>query len=141
MLLGLDVHGVITKNPKLFASITAELTLHNHEVHILTGVEDGDRIRKELAFFGISYTHFFSITSFHKAIGTHIVYKNGDPTQPLIAPPKWDKTKADYCRGNKLDIHIDDSDVYGNYFENIRTQYIKYNKAIDTLLESLVRRK
>lgn len=135
MKIGIDVHGVITRNPKLFAEITAVLTLFNHQVHIITGVEDGDRIRKELAFMNISYTHFFSITSYHKSIGTHIVYKNGDPTQPMIAPAKWDRTKADYCKEKDLDIHIDDSEIYGNYFRDIKTQYLIYNEAVAQMLK------
>jgi len=30
----------------------------------------------------------------------------------------WNKTKAKYCEVMKLDLHIDDSDVYGKYFKD-----------------------
>lgn len=138
MKLGLDVHGVITKNPTLFAKLTSGLILRNHTVHILTGVEDGDRIRLELANYGITYTDFFSITSEHKRLGTHMIFKNGDPNHPLIAPPKWDCTKANYCQQKMIDIHIDDSSVYGQYFEYIDTQYILYNDSIEQFLTALL---
>lgn len=138
MKLGLDIHGVITKNPKLFAELTGKLVLHNHEVHVLTGVEDGDRVRLELAKYGIAYTNFFSITTYHKSIGTHMVFKDNNPAHPLIAPPKWDCTKADYCKEKGLHLHVDDSSIYGNYFRAIDTQYLIYNEEIDQLLTTLI---
>jgi len=139
MRIGLDIHGVITADPKLFAKLTHELILHNHTVHILTGVEDCDRIRLELSKYGVTYTDLFSITSYHKSIKTPIKYKNGDVTQPLIDDELWSITKAHQCCADKIDIYIDDSETYGKYFHAIDTQYILYNDSMKQFLTLLLR--
>lgn len=136
--IGLDMHGVIDKDPGLFAEITYYLIHKGNEVHIITGRELGPDLEKEIAACRVDYTAVFSITSYHKQIGTYVTYKDGDPTQPLIAPPKWDRTKADYCDREGIDIMIDDSSVYGQYFDAIKTQYIQWTpKFRELLLEIL----
>ncbi len=30
----------------------------------------------------------------------------------------WNRSKGKYCKQNKIDLHIDDSDVYCNHFES-----------------------
>lgn len=139
MKFGIDVHGVITDDPTFFRRLTRRLHDEGHEVHIITGVELGSRLDEELRRHGISYTQLFSITSYHKQIGTYIVYKDGDPTQPLIAPPKWDRTKADYCAREGIDLMIDDSHVYGTYFNDIgATQYIQWTPAFSTFIKEII---
>ncbi len=131
--IGFDVHGVIDKDPNFFATLIYHLRTEGHEVHIITGRELDDYIYDKLKCFNINFDKIFSITSYHKRIGTHITYKNEDPTQPLIAPSKWDRTKADYAERHGLDLHIDDSKTYGHYFTG-NTQYVLYTPAMRTLL-------
>ena len=138
MKIGIDVHGVITKNPELWADITMGLVFSGHEVHILTGVEEGEELVTELANHAITYTHLFSITTYHKSIGTHIVYKDEAKRHPQIAPPKWDRTKADYCEREGVTLHIDDSTEYGKYFVG-QAQYLIYNEGIESLLKAIVK--
>lgn len=133
--IGLDIHGVIDRDPDFFATFILLLRAEGHEVHILTGREISNKLINKLNDQSIAYDQLFSITSYHKEIGTHIAYKNGDRTQPLIAPPKWDRTKADYAERVMLDFHIDDSLVYGQYFRH--TQYIVYTPEIRTFLHTL----
>jgi hypothetical protein len=131
---GLDIHGVIDRDPGFFAYMSYILTMEGHEIYILTGREICDELRTKLSDMKINHTELFSITSYHKEAGTYITYKDGDPTQPLIAPPLWDRTKADYCERKGIDIHIDDSVVYGKYFNDIKTQYILYDDAMRKFL-------
>lgn len=112
--LGLDYHGVISTFPEEFSAITQQLILSGHEVHILTGSLDTSEIRAKIAGLGIKYTHFFSIPSYHKVLGTKMWFK--DPENPYLEALLWDKTKAEYCLRNKIDLHIDDSPEYGKYF-------------------------
>lgn len=140
MKFGLDIHGVINKHPGLFAKLTRSLIAAGHEVHILTGVELGARLDTELKKFNVSYTHLFSITSYHKSIGTEVAYKDESKRNPFIEPALWDRTKADYCKTNLIDIHIDDSTVYGNYFVDIDTQYILFTDGLSTILSTLLKK-
>jgi hydroxymethylpyrimidine pyrophosphatase-like HAD family hydrolase len=135
--VGFDIHGVIDRDPVLFAKLTRKLKESGHQVHILTGRELGEEILSKLNGLDIVYDQLFSITSYHKAIGTYITYKDGDITQPLISPPKWDRTKADYADREGLDVHFDDSTVYGDYFTK-NTQYILYTPYIRTFLSLLL---
>ncbi len=137
MIVGLDIHGVIDTDPKFFAKLTQKLRRWGHEIHIITGVEHTTRLNKDLIRFGVQFDTIFSITTYHKELGTPIKYKNGDPTQPIIDDELWDITKAHYCCLNKIDIHIDDSLVYGRYFHAIETQYILYNNAIKQFITFL----
>lgn len=138
MKLGIDFHGVIDRAPDLFASLTRILRAEGWEIHIITGREACDELLQNLEMFCIKYQHLFSIISYHKSIGTHITYKGGDPTQPLIAPPKWDATKAEYCARVGIDIHVDDSEVYGRYFQNIPTQYIIFSETAEKFFKSML---
>ena len=128
MKIGFDFHGILDKEPKFFSKVTRKLIDKGHEVHILTGQEDGYHLRRTLADLKINYTHLFSITSFHKKIGTKVTYdENGNP---WMDTELWNKTKAEYCKTHNIDIHIDDSDTYGKYFE---TTYLKLERINGTL--------
>lgn len=135
--LGLDVHGVIDQDPVLFSTLSKRLLAEGHEVYILTGHELGDSITSELSEYGVEYTQLFSITSYHKEIGTPVSYIDNEETQPLISTSKWDSTKAVYANRVGLNIHIDDSPIYGKYFDD-DIQYIRYSPAVRSFIKFLI---
>lgn len=119
--VGLDLHGVISAHPKFFSAMSKALVKNGAEVHIITGshsVEILDEIKK----YDISYTHLFSIADYHRSIKTPMWYD--DNKTPWIDKTLWDLTKAEYCEREGIEFHIDDSDVYGEYF---KTPYAKIN--------------
>ncbi len=122
MKIGLDFHGVINADPGFFSQETKSLIEQGHEIHIITGHEDIQCFRDEFETYSIIYTHFFSIVSYHKSIGTTVKYDANN--QPWIDTLLWDKSKADYCQKNNIDILIDDTARYGKYFEDIPTAFL-----------------
>jgi len=122
MKLGLDIHGVITKKPEFFSILTDKAVQRGHEIHILTGALLTDTKIKELEAFGISWTHLFSISEYHKHLGTPMTFTA--PNNPWIDPILWDRTKGDYCARNKITFHVDDTLRYGDYFS---TPFAWYN--------------
>ena len=115
MKIGFDVHGVCDKAPEFFSLISKLLVESGNEVHILTGRRVSDGAIEEIEELGIAYTHFFSISDYHKEVGTKIWEdENGNP---WLEGELWDRTKADYCEKNKIDFHIDDTERYGEYFK------------------------
>jgi 8-oxo-dGTP diphosphatase len=119
--IGIDVHGVADLNPHLFSELSRILVDNGHEVHILTGAERTDELEHEIrCVLGLSFTHFFSTTSYHKNAGTEITYIDGNP---YMDNKIWNRAKAEYCRKHDIQLHIDDSDVYGKYF---KTPYAKF---------------
>lgn len=119
--IGIDYHGVITSNPKLFSVLTKILRCLDYEVHIITGTRITELFKEQLSRYGISCTHIFSISDFHHAQGTAMT--GYDEYQPKIDDETWDRTKALYCQENHISFHIDDSEVYGRYFT---TPYILF---------------
>jgi len=121
--LGLDYHGVITANPMLFSFLSKILRYLNYEVHIITGRRITESLKIQLSEYGISYSHLFSISDYHFKIGTPMT--GYEDNQPKIDDEIWNKTKGEYCRTYKIDLHIDDSHVYGNYFS---TPYLLFKQ-------------
>lgn len=111
--LGLDLHGVISANPKFFAELSKAMVIAGNEVHIITGSHSIE-ILDELKTYDITYTHLFSIADHHKKVGTPMWY-DGNKT-PWIDKELWDKTKAEYCQKEGIHFHLDDSDIYGEHF-------------------------
>lgn len=119
--LGIDVHGVLDTAPHFFAMLSRLLVENGHEVHILTGAEKTEELETFLReTLGLSWTHFFSVTSFHKEAGTEITYIYGNP---YMDNQIWNQAKSKYCSENDIQLHIDDSDIYGKYFT---TPYAKF---------------
>lgn len=122
MKIGIDIHGVIDHNPKFFSRLTKLLKKKKCEIHVITGARSPEK--KVLEKYNIKYDHFFSILDYHTEIGTDIhVDEKGEE---WILDEKWDRTKADYCKDQNIDIHIDDTQKYGNYFE---TGFIYYKEG------------
>lgn len=116
MIFGIDIHGVIDSKPKLYAKLTRRLFELGHEVHVITGAQITPKLIMQLKYWGIVYSQLFSIADYHKSIGTPIRFD--DPDNPWIDDEIWDRTKAEYCERENINLHIDDSDVYGKYFES-----------------------
>jgi hypothetical protein len=113
--IGLDFHGVIDAMPEFFAFFTSAIIKAGGEIHILTGGLTNDD-KKILDQYKIKYTHFFSITDYHNEKGTPTSGIHPKYGFPMISDEEWDKTKADYCRREGIDLHIDDTTAYNDYF-------------------------
>lgn len=114
MKVGIDLHGTIDSNPEFFSKFIKVLKKeHNAEIHVTTGVTADVAIEK-LEEMGIEYDCIFSITDYHKSIGTEITYdENGEP---WIDEELWNRTKGDYCLRELIVFHIDDTEAYGKHF-------------------------
>lgn len=122
MKIGIDIHGVCDAMPEFFALISKLLIDDGHEVIIITGKMESKGAVDEIKELGISYTKFFSIIDYHIEKGTNITFdSNGNP---WIDEDVWNETKAEICKKEKIDFHIDDSPVYGNFFKTPYAQII-----------------
>jgi hypothetical protein len=113
--IGLDLHGVITDMPEFFSFFTNAMIAAGAEVHIVTGgATESDK--ELLKNYNIKYTHFFSIVDHHRKIGTPTSGKHPKYGFDMISDEEWDKTKGEYCRQHNIDLHIDDTLIYNNFF-------------------------
>jgi hypothetical protein len=128
MKLGLDFHGVITDNESLFAMMSSLVLAGDGEVHIITGARK-EMFEKQCEELNISpeYSHFFSISDYHIENGDDVDLSN--PDFPKMDSKIWDTTKAVYCRKHNIDLMIDDSPHYGEYFS---TPYMLYKNDLNS---------
>ena len=113
MKFGIDFHGVINKKPELFSALSQALVMGDHQVHIITGPRR-EKVAALLIEYKIAYTHFFSIVEHEEAKGTEIFWDSkGDPYMDMGI---WKRAKAEYCKREGIDLHIDDSGEYGDHF-------------------------
>jgi len=124
MRFGFDIHGVLDTKPKLYSKLTKRLVMLGHEVHVITGASITDRLVQQLKDWGIAYHKLFSIADYHKKLGTPINYSDSD--NPWMDEKIWDRTKAEYCDREAINLHIDDSPEYGKYFKS--TIYLEIKK-------------
>ena len=117
MKFGFDVHGVLDTHMVAYSNLLHTLSVHRHEVHVITGVYECDReeVQAKLLKAGVKWTHWFSVPEFLlesgvPSIGTsrdgHLKWAEGD----------WDRVKAQYCNIKDIDMMFDDSPHYGQYF-------------------------
>ncbi len=121
--IGFDFHGVLDTHSKMFAELSKIFVANGCEVHVITGSKITPKFQQELIDLGIQYTHIFSIVDYHESIGTPVQY---DERGPWIDADLWNRTKADYCSREGINLHIDDSDEYGKFFKN--TAYLQIIK-------------
>jgi hypothetical protein len=113
--VGLDLHGVIDAMPEFFSFFTKAIIDSGGEVHIITG-GTSEKDVKLLEDYKIRWTHFFSISDFHKERGTPTNKPHPKHGFLMVSDEEWDKTKGEYCRKNNISIHIDDTLAYNEYF-------------------------
>ena len=117
MRLGLDFHGVIDANPKLFVDLAIILLIDKLEVHIITGNPYSPEFEKQLLSYNDGtkwWTHIYSITddlSSNKE-NYDIDTKGGKMFNDEI----WCKAKSIYCKDNDITLHIDDRPEYLEHF-------------------------
>ena len=138
MKIGLDIHGTIDAHRKFFAEWTQLLKADNerielvrknrdpnlpvhmrypvpdlHEVHIMTGPKRR-MVLESFELEGIWFSHFFSIVDECEKNGVAVMHdEKGDPWMDQY---EWNRAKGDYARKHNLDLVIDDSTVYPNFF-------------------------
>ncbi len=118
--IGLDIHGVIDAYPKFFSVLTSMFWARDYHIHIITGQEiEAGEIRQKLSKWGISYDFLFSVSD--DLIEKGLLLKRTDKG-PWFADEHWDSAKAEYCAKHEIDLHIDDSPIYGKHF---RTPYMQ----------------
>ena len=114
--IGLDIHGVIDRDPKFLADQARTLISCGHEVHIMTGSQVNPALVKSLKSLwfekGKQYTSLFSVTDHLIDTGIPVEFRDG---YPFADPLLWNAAKGEYALLNGLDALWDDSPAYGRY--------------------------
>ena len=117
--LGLDIHGVVDAMPEFFSFLTDSFIKNGGEVHIITGGRWDSEFEKQLNDFGVKWTHKFSVYDYLKESDAEVIGKVQFPDgtiQKKFKNEDWDLIKSQYCKENGIDLHIDDTLIYNNFF-------------------------
>ena len=117
--IGLDFHGVINRHPSYFKDFTEMATFRGHKIYIITG-GPAEKIACFLKGWGIRYNELFAIMDYYAAKGEIKFFPDGSFH---VDDKLWNTAKAKFCKKYQIDIHIDDSDVYGQSFSTPYCQY------------------
>jgi hypothetical protein len=91
------------------------------QVYIITGHKATPEFALSLKNLGIEYTEILSVVDFNQRLGVKVRYdEKGDP---WIDEYIWNSAKADLCKRFDIDLHVDDSEIYGKYFDR-KTKYL-----------------
>ena len=114
--IGLDIHGVINENPEFFVSFANLIRNNGGEIHIITGNPHSEAVSELLSYNNGDkwWDHFFSIDDY--LLGKNIPYTIDKRGGRIYDDLEWNRAKGIYCAENKIDIHIDDSERYKDYF-------------------------
>lgn len=117
--VGLDLHGVIDSLPEFFSFLSESIVKNGGEVHIITGGSWTTELQNQIKSYGVVWTHHFSVYDFlvesgTKSFGEH-TFIDGS-IQEKFPNEIWDKVKADYCKEKQINLHIDDTLSYNDYF-------------------------
>ena len=113
MKFGIDYHGVITSNPTFFKKFNALLLQNHHIVTVLSGGHFKD-VQSYLTQYNIPFSNIFSLLDMFQKRNMVTFYPDGSF---FVADNLWNSAKAKYCLEQHIDIHIDDSILYGTYFQ------------------------
>ena len=117
--LGLDIHGVVDAMPEFFSFLTDSFIKNGGEIHIITGGRWDSEFEKQLNDFGVKWTHKFSVYDYLKESDAEVIGKVQFPDgtiQKKFKNEDWDLIKSQYCKENGIDLHIDDTLIYNNFF-------------------------
>lgn len=146
--IGIDYHGVIDANPSFFKVFNQKAIKKGDKIYVLSGGGKED-VQAYLQQNQIPYTHIFSLLDYFRQKNLVTFFDGG---RFFVESNLWDKAKAEYCFNEHIDIHIDDSPLYGQYFRTPFCLYelksnqccdlknnisIDFNCSADAVLESL----
>ena len=121
--IGVDYHGVINVNPDFFQKFNALAIKQNIDISVISGGHERD-VRLYLEDHHILYNHIFSLLDYFTSKNMVTFYEDGSF---FVANDVWNRAKARYCFENNIDVHIDDSMLYGTYFQ---TPFCLYSNTL-----------
>lgn len=121
MKIGFDVHGVLDTFEVFQEMINKFIDHPDVEVYIISGLARADADAEIGHLVDLSKVNYFSVTDYLVSKpGVEVTWVDG---LPWADDYSWNIAKADFCNDEKIDILFDDSPVYAEYFNHIKTIY------------------
>jgi hypothetical protein len=122
MKIALDIHGVIDAAPEKFVTLATHLRSFSfdNEVHIITGESISQKLINQLLSYNHGeqfWDHLVSIQDELVHFPSTEVLRINEYGRPVFPEYDWNSFKGRYCKEHKIDLAIDDSPEYAEYFE------------------------
>jgi len=132
MKIALDVHGVIDAAPEKFVTLATHLRSFSfdNEVHIITGESISQKLINQL----LSYNHGEQFWDYLVSIQDELVnspntevIRINEYGRPVFPDYDWNSFKGRYCKEHKIDLAVDDSPEYAEYYDPSVTTFLLHD--------------
>ena len=128
MKIGLDIHGVINKNPKKFVDLALKFRARGDLIYIITGETLSNDLINELLSYNNNERFWDELVSIQDNLLSFIVPTGTDKKgRPVFDDYRWDSFKGKFCDELDIDLMIDDTKRYGKYFNKAKTIFAVYD--------------
>ena len=120
MIVGFDFHGVAEKHPNVFKPFMELLRAVGAEVWIISGPSMQQLLMEATKagyFAGVHFDNLVSVVDYLKNTGVEM-WQN-DRGSWEADDENWWSSKARLCKMHSVDILVDDSEQYYEYFEKL----------------------
>lgn len=114
MLITIDIHGVIDRDPDFFARLSKSVVMAGHDVHIVTGISWSKEVEQELIDYGVYWTGHHSIEDSLFSFGHK--FKLNEKGDKIFGDHIWNAEKGIYCAQTDSALHYDDTLAYKKHF-------------------------
>jgi len=118
--ISVDFHGVINFDPVLFGAMMRLWHDKGIKIYVVSGGPH-EYIAAYLQKHNIPYDNLWCIFDYFNSREKITVAADGSFH---IDDELWNAAKGKFCAAEKIDLHIDDSNVYGKYFS---TPYVQFD--------------
>ena len=132
MKIGIDLHGVIESFPEVFKPLMILARKRGCEIIVITGpplVKAMVEVNAAGYASGVHFDRVISVVDWLKENGASMTEDdNGNWwTEDVL----WWQSKSKICIQENIDVMIDDSPEYGEYFEFADTKFVLIEKPKD----------
>jgi len=130
MKVAVDVHGVMDASPEEFQPLLEQaISTGLYKIYVISGPPKL-QVKKELDALGYEegkHYHFL-FTIVDHLLEYNVKMWKGDKGTWWASDVDWWSAKAAICKEHDIDFLIDNTELYNNYFKDIKTKFWLYKR-------------
>jgi hypothetical protein len=130
--ISIDFFGSLNKDYELWSDFLEEIRRDGVKVHIISGLWLPDLANKLEAakyYQDTHYDYIHSILNYLSSVGEDTFYDEGTDSW-YSTQEAWWSAKAEICRLNRIQVHLDSDIRFKESFLNVPTRFILINEPI-----------
>lgn len=131
MKIMLDIHGVLDTSPATFVALAREIHSFSFEseVHIVTGETITPQLVEQLKSYDNGNQFWDHLVSIQDELvkSPIMILRINEYGRPVFPDYDWNSFKGRYCKEHKIDLAVDDSPEYAEYFDPNVTTFLLHD--------------